>query len=113
MTEYCKLKTQLSHVLDFQQSELLIKSTLVRKLEFQTFNKICDIYLTHDFSLKEMETGIQHIVDKLEQAVLALGEKANVKPVGVSSQQTNQPTKQSSHIVVVVISLTNVPNIRP
>ena len=41
-----------------------------------------------------METDIQHIIDKLEQATLALGEKANVKQVGFSSQQTNQPTKQ-------------------
>ena len=95
LTEYRKLKTQLSPVLDFQQSELVIKSTLVRKLAFQTFDKICDTYVTHDFTLKQMETGIQHI-DKLEQAALALGEKANVKPVGVSSQQTNQPTKQSN-----------------
>ena len=43
-----------------------------------------------------METGIQHIIDKLEQATLALGEKANIKQVGVSSQQPNQPTKQSN-----------------
>ena len=43
-----------------------------------------------------MDTGIQHIIEKLEQAVLALGEKASVKQVGVSSQQTNQPTKQSN-----------------
>ena len=96
MTEYCKVKTQLSHVLDFQQSELVIKSTLVRKLAFQTYDKTCDIYVMHDFTLKQMETGIQHITDKLEQATLALGEKANVKQAGVSSQQTNQPTKQSN-----------------
>ena len=96
LTEYRKVKTQLSHVLDFQQSELVIKSTLVHKLAFQTFDKICDIYVTHDFTLKQMETGIQHIIDKLEQATLALGEKANVKQVGVSSQQTNQPMKQSN-----------------
>ena len=32
LTEYRKVKTQLTHVLDFQQSELVIKSTLVRKL---------------------------------------------------------------------------------
>ena len=43
-----------------------------------------------------METGIQHIIDKLEQAALALGEKANVKQVGDSSQQPNQQTKQSN-----------------
>ena len=96
LTEYRKIKTQLSHVLDFQQSELVIKSTLVRKLEFQTFDEICDIYVTHDFTLKQMETGSLHITDKLEQAMLALGETANVKQVGVSSQQTNQPTKQSN-----------------
>ena len=96
LTEYRKIKTQFSHVLDFQQSELVIKSILVRKLAFQTFDKICDIYVTHDFTLKQMETGIQHIIDKLEQASLALGERANVKQVGVSSQQTNQPMKQSN-----------------
>ena len=94
MTEYRKVKTQLAHVLDFQQSELVIKSTLVRKLAFQTFDKICDLYVTHDFILKQMETGIQHIIDELEQAMLALGEEANVKQVGVSSQQRNQQTKQ-------------------
>ena len=96
LIEYRKVKTQLAHVLDFQQSELVIQSTLVRKLVFQTFDKICDIYVTHDFTLKQMETGIQHIIDKLEKAMLAMGEKANVKQVGVSSQQTNQPTKQSN-----------------
>ena len=95
LTEYRKIKTQLSHVLDFQQSELVIKSILVRKLAFQTFDKICNTVM-HDFTLKQMETGIQHIIDKLEQASLALGERANVKQVGVSSQQTNQPTKQSN-----------------
>ena len=96
LTEYRKVKTQLSRVLDFQQSELVIKSILVRKLTFQTFDKICDIYVTHDFTLKQMETGIQHIVDKLEQAALALGEKANVKQVGVNSQPTNHQAKQSN-----------------
>ena len=96
LTEYRKIKTQLSHVLDFQQSASVIKSILVRKLAFQTFDKICDIYVTHNFTLKQMETGIQHITDKLEQASLALGERANVKQVEVSSQQTNQPTKQSN-----------------
>ena len=96
LTEHRKIKTQLSHVLDFQQSELVVKSTLVHKLAFQTFDKICDMYVTHDFTLKQMETGIQHIIDKLEQATLALGEKANVKQVGVSSQQTNQQTKESN-----------------
>ena len=98
MTEYRKVKTQLSHVglLDFQQSELVIKSTLVRKLAFQTFDKICDLHVTHDFILKQVEMGIQHIIDKLKQATLALGEKANVKQVGVSSQQPNQQKKQSN-----------------
>ena len=96
LTEYHKVKTQPSHVLDFQQSELVIKSTLVRKLTFQTFDKICDLYVTHDFTLKQMEMGIQHIIDKLEQATLALGEKDNVKQVGDSSQQPNQQTKQSN-----------------
>ena len=93
LTEYRKVKTQLSYAVDFQQSELVIKSTLFRKLTFQTFDKICDLYVTHDFSFKQMETGIQHIID-LEQATLILGEKANVKQVGVSSQQPNQQTKQ-------------------
>ena len=96
LTEYRKVKTQLSHAVDFQQSELVIKLTLVRKLTFQTFDKICDLYVTHDFSLKQMETGIQHIIDKLKQATLPLGEKANVKQVGVSSQQPNHQTKQPS-----------------
>ena len=98
LTEYRKVKTQLAHVLDFQQSELVVKSTLVRKLAFQTFDKICDLYVTHDFTLKQMETGIQHIIDKLEQAMLVglLGENSNVNQVGVNSQQTNQQTKQSN-----------------
>ena len=43
-----------------------------------------------------METGIQHIIDKLEQATLALGEKANVKQVGVSSQQTKQSNQKTN-----------------
>ena len=96
LTEYRKVKTQLAHVLDFQQSELVVKSTLVRKLAFQTFDKICDLYVTYDFTLKQMETGIQHIIDKLEQVTLALGEKANVKQVGVSSQQTKQSNQKTN-----------------
>ena len=42
-----------------------------------------------------METGIQHTVDKLEQAVLALAEGAVIKQVGVNSQSQNLPSKQS------------------
>ena len=93
LTEYRKIKDQLSRVLDFQASELVIKSIVIRKLTFQTFDRICDIYVTHDFTLKQMETGIQHIVDKLEQAVLALAEGATIKQVGVNSPSPNQPTK--------------------
>ena len=96
LTEYHKVKTQLRHAVDFDQAELVIKSTLVRKLAFQTFDKICDLYVTHDFTLKQMETGFQHIIDKLEQATLTLGEKANIKPVGVSSPQTNQQTNRQN-----------------
>ena len=94
LTEYRKIKHQLSRVLDFQASELVIKSVVVRKLPFQTFDRICDIYATHDFTLEQMETGIQHIVDKLEQAVLALAEGAVIKQVGINSQSQNTPTKQ-------------------
>ena len=95
LTEYRKIKHQLSRVLDFQASELVIKSIVVRKLPFQVFDRICDIYVTHDFTLEQMETGIQHIVDKLEQAVLALAEGATIKQVGVNSLSQNQSTKQS------------------
>ena len=95
LTEYRKIKHQLSRVWDFQASELVIKSIVVRKLPFQTFDRICDIYVTHNFTLEQMETGIQHIVDKLEQAVLALAEGATIKQVGVNSPSQNQSTKQS------------------
>ena len=54
LTEYRKIKHQLSRVLDFQASELVIKSIVVRKLPFQTFDRICDIYVTHNFTLKQM-----------------------------------------------------------
>ena len=94
LTEYRKIKHQLSRVLDFQLSELVIKSVVVRKLPFQTFDRICDIYVTHDFTLEQMEASIQHIVDKLEQAVLALAEGAVIKQVGVNSQSQNTPSKQ-------------------
>ena len=94
LTEYRKIKHQLSRVLDFQASELVIKSIVVRKLPFQTFDRICDIYVTHDFTLEQMETGIQHIVDKLEQAVLALAEGAVIQQVGVNSPSQTSPTKQ-------------------
>ena len=42
-----------------------------------------------------METGIQHMVDKLEQAVSALAEGATTKQVGVNSPFQNQSSKQS------------------
>ena len=95
LTEYRKIKHQLSRVVDFQTNELVIKSVVVRKLPFQTFDRICDIYVTHDFTLEQMETGIQHIVDKLEQAVLALAEGAVIKQVGVNTQSRDPPSKQS------------------
>ena len=95
LTEYPKIKHQLTRVLDFQASELVIKSIVVRKLPFQTFDRICDIYVTCDFTLEQMETGIQHIVDKLEQAVLALAEGATIKQVGVNSPSQNKSSKQS------------------
>ena len=94
LTEYRKIKTQLSRVLDFRQSELVIKSIVVRKLPFQTFDQICDIYVTHDFTLDQMETGIQYIVDKLEQAVLALAEGATIKQVGPSQNQSKPKANQ-------------------
>ena len=50
LTEYRKIKHQLSRVLYFQASELVIKSIVVHKLPFQTFDRICDIYVTHDFT---------------------------------------------------------------
>ena len=95
LTEYRKIKAQLSRVLDFQASELVIKSIVIRKLTFQTFDRICDIYVTHNFTLDQMETGIQHIVNKLEQAVLALAEGATIKQVGVNPPSQNQSSKQS------------------
>ena len=97
LTEYRKIKHQLTRVLDFQASELIIKSIVVCKLPFQTFDRICDIYVTHDFTLEQMEMGIQHIVDKLEQAVLALAEGAIIKQVGVNSPSQTSPTKQSKY----------------
>ena len=95
LTEYRKIKHQLSRVVDFQANELVIKSVVVRKLPFQTFDRICDIYVTHDFTLEQMETGIQHIIDKLEQAVLAFAEGAVIKQVGVDAQSRDPPSRQS------------------
>ena len=95
LTEYRKIKHQLSRVVDFQANELVIKSVVVRKLLFQTFDRICDIYVTHNFTLEQMETGIQHIVDKLEQAVLALADGAVIKQGGVDVQSRDPPSKQS------------------
>ena len=95
LTEYRKIKHQLSRVVDYQANELVIKSVVVRKLPFQTFDRICDIYVTHDFTLDQMETGIQRIVDKLEKAVLALAEGAVTKQVGVDAQSRDPPSKQS------------------
>ena len=59
LTEYRKIKHQLSRIVDFQANELVIKSVVVRKLPFQTFDRICDIYVKHDFTLEQVETGIQ------------------------------------------------------
>ena len=95
LTEYRKIKHQLSRVVDFQANELVIKSVVVRKLLFQTFDRICDIYVTHDFTLEQMETGIQHKVDKLEQAVLTLADGAVIKQVRVDAQSRDPPSKQS------------------
>ena len=66
LTEYRKIKHQLSHVADHQANELVIKSVVVRKHPFQTFDRICDIYvgLTHDFTLDQMETGVANFRHK-------------------------------------------------
>ena len=53
------------------------------------------IDITHDFTLEQMETGIQHIVDKLEQAMLALAEGAVIKQVGVNAKSRDPPSRQS------------------
>ena len=45
LTEYRKIKHQLTRIIDFQANELVIKSVVVRKLPFQTFDRICDIYV--------------------------------------------------------------------
>ena len=86
LTEYRKVKEQMRHVEDFDASALTIRSVLVRKLSYQTLTEICD-HVKDNFSILDIDRVLQYITGKLEHANLVLGDKTNVKSVGVHSQQ--------------------------
>ena len=87
LTEYRKVRGQMQHIEDFDASALIIRSVLIHKLSYQRFSEISDHVKNHNFSLQEMNSTLQYIIDKLEHAHLVLGDKTNAKLVGTHSHQ--------------------------
>ena len=81
LTKYRKVREQMQHVEDLDASVLTIRSVLLRKLSYQTYSEISDYVKNHNFSLQEMDSTLQYIIDKLEHAHLIMGDKTNVKVV--------------------------------
>ena len=90
LTVYRKVREQMRCVTNIHESELVIRSTLIRKLSMQTYEAICDYRRNYNFSLMQMDVATQYIVDKFKHATLAMGEKTNVKSVEVKSSQQKQ-----------------------
>ena len=74
-------------VTNLQESELVIRSTLVRKLSMQTYEEVCNYSRDYNFSLAQTDVALQYIVDKFEHATLVMGVRTSVKSVEVKSQQ--------------------------
>ena len=74
---------------------LVVRSTVVRKLSMSTYEAICDYYRSYDFSLEQMEAGLLYMINKLEQAALALGDKTYVK--SVEAKSSHQKHKGGQH----------------
>ena len=87
LTEYRKVREQMRSVTNIEESKLVVRSILIRKLSMPTYEVICDYNRSYDFSLKQMGVALQYIVDKFEHASLAMGEKTNVKSVEAKSSQ--------------------------
>ena len=64
---------------------VVVRSTIIRKLPMPTYEAICDYHRSYDFTLEQMDVALQYMIDKLEHASLAMGEKTNVKSVEAKS----------------------------
>ena len=63
----------------------VVRSTIIRKLSMPTYEAICDYHRSYDFNLEQMDVALQYMIDKLEHASLAMGEKTNVKTIEAKS----------------------------
>ena len=82
-------------VTNLQESELVIRSTLLRKLSMQTYEEVCDYSRDYNSFLTQMDVALQYVVDKFEHATLVMGERTSIKSVEAKSQQKQkggQPT---------------------
>ena len=97
LTEYRKVREQMRCVTNLQESELVIRSTLVRKLSMQTYEEVCDYSRDYNFSLAQMDVASQYIVDKFEHATLVMEECTNVRSIEAKSQQQKQKGGQPTY----------------
>ena len=90
LTEYRKVREQMRCITNIQESELVIRSILIRKLSMQTYEEVCDCSRDYNFTLTQMDVALQYIIDKFEHATLVMGECTNVKSIEAKSQQQKQ-----------------------
>ena len=74
---------------------LVVRSTIIQKLSMPTYEAICDYHRSYAFSLKHMDVALQYMINKLEQASLALVDKTNVK--SVEAKSSHQKHKCGQH----------------
>ena len=96
LTEYQKVREQMRCITNLQESELFMRSILIRKLSMQTYKEVCDYSRDYNFSLAQMDVALQYIVDKFEHATLVMGKRTNVKSVAAKSSQQKQKGGQST-----------------
>ena len=84
-------------VANLKEAELIIRSTLIRKLLMQIYEEVCDYSRDYNFSLEQMDAALQYMVNKFKHANLIMGEKTNVKLVEAKAQHQKQKGSQSSY----------------
>ena len=89
LNEHRKVKEQMKGVINFDASELITRSILIRKWLSQTYETVSNFCRNHDFNVDKIEQALKCMIDKSERAVLVTGEKTAVKAVEAKSQKQN------------------------
>ena len=93
-------------VTNLQESELVIKSTLVRKLSTQAYEEVCNHSRDYNFLLEQMDVALQCIEEKFEHANLVMGERTNVKSVEAKRNIRNR--KVINQLAPIVQAITKL-----